>query len=202
MSANKSVLEYLSTSSQEALEAFRISRLDRVSRLRAKIAELYEQWVQAQVDACAAEWMLDRRGAGDPTPRPRISTRADATSPPEARTDARAPSLRRLAASRENRLPGQLTLTFEVDPSSELELTRANGGIAFARDPGESGALPARELLGTAARDRPTLLMFPNPDIAPRGAISARGRPVDSTPAPRASAASTTPILRLARRTC
>jgi hypothetical protein len=83
MSANKSVLEYLSTSSQEALEAFRISRLDRVSRLRAKIAELYEQWVQAQVDACAAEWMLDRRGAGDPTPRPRISTRADATSPPK-----------------------------------------------------------------------------------------------------------------------
>lgn len=161
MPENKSVLEYLSTSSQEALEAFRISRLDRASRLRAKITEMYESWVQAEVEACIASWILERRTSAEPMPRRKISNRAGAIAPDGPQPGARALPVRRLAAAVEDRLRGQLTLKLE-DSSTPEPKTAVDDGKADDRlEPYGGGTSAKRRSRNERADMRPTLLMFP-----------------------------------------
>ena len=54
-------LEYLVTSSQVALESFELARLNRTANLRKEMREILEEWVQMEVDARLARWILECR---------------------------------------------------------------------------------------------------------------------------------------------
>ena len=72
MSDIASSLQYLSACSQESLEAFELSRLNRASNLRKELSQVAEEWVDAEVSSRIARMIVDRRRT-DPrtvTPRP------------------------------------------------------------------------------------------------------------------------------------
>ena len=57
-------LEYLITSSQTSLESFELSRLNAVANLRKEIRQVVDDWVEAEIEARIARWVLERRRAG------------------------------------------------------------------------------------------------------------------------------------------
>lgn len=59
-------LEYLMACSQSSLEGFELARLDQVAHLRVEIRNLYEQWIEAEVAARLARFLLDGQRAGAP----------------------------------------------------------------------------------------------------------------------------------------
>lgn len=64
MRSSQPPLEYLMTCSQSSLEGFELARLDQVSHLRVEIRNLHEQWIEAEVAARLARFLLDGRRAG------------------------------------------------------------------------------------------------------------------------------------------
>jgi hypothetical protein len=54
-------LEYLFTSSDASIESFRLSRLNAVANLRKELHEIFEEWVEAEVQARLAQWLLARK---------------------------------------------------------------------------------------------------------------------------------------------
>jgi hypothetical protein len=63
-------LEYLFTSSEASVESFHLTRLNRVANLRKELHEIFEEWVEAEVQARLAQWILarknpERAAAGD-----------------------------------------------------------------------------------------------------------------------------------------
>ena len=65
MSAALASLEYLATCSDESLESFHLARLNRAALLRKQILEILESWVQSDVEARIARWMLEKRRLAD-----------------------------------------------------------------------------------------------------------------------------------------
>ena len=56
--------DYLLTCSQAGLESFELSRLNRISNVRKQLHELLEEWIEAEVDARLARWLLEgKRGS-------------------------------------------------------------------------------------------------------------------------------------------
>ncbi len=53
-------LEYLSTSSNASIESFHLSRLNAMANLRKELHEIVEEWVEAEVQARLAQWLLAR----------------------------------------------------------------------------------------------------------------------------------------------
>jgi hypothetical protein len=62
MSANGVPLDYLLSSSDPALESIQLSCLGRAAALRKEMQDVMEEWIQAQVDAQLARWLLANRG--------------------------------------------------------------------------------------------------------------------------------------------
>jgi hypothetical protein len=58
-------LEYLFTSSEASIESFHLSRLNTVANLRKELNELFEEWVEAEVQARLAQWLLARKNPRD-----------------------------------------------------------------------------------------------------------------------------------------
>src|SRR5579862_8806736 len=54
-------LEYLFTSSEASIESFHLSRLNTVANLRKELLEVFEEWVEAEVQARLAQWLLARK---------------------------------------------------------------------------------------------------------------------------------------------
>jgi hypothetical protein len=54
-------LEYLFTSSEASIESFHLTRLNRVANLRKELHEIFEEWVEAEVQARLAQWLLARK---------------------------------------------------------------------------------------------------------------------------------------------
>ena len=54
-------LEYLFTSSDASIESFRLSRLNAVANLRKELHEIFEEWIEAEVQARLAQWLLARK---------------------------------------------------------------------------------------------------------------------------------------------
>jgi hypothetical protein len=61
MAATRPSLEYLVTSSQQSLESFELSRLSQASNLRKELRDVVEEWVQTEVEARFARWILECR---------------------------------------------------------------------------------------------------------------------------------------------
>jgi hypothetical protein len=59
-------LEYLFTSSDASIESFRLSRLNDVANLRKELHEIFEEWVEAEVQARLAQWLLARKNPERP----------------------------------------------------------------------------------------------------------------------------------------
>jgi hypothetical protein len=55
--------EYLLTSSSASVESFHLSRLNAVANLRKELHELFEEWVEAEVQARLAQWLLARKNS-------------------------------------------------------------------------------------------------------------------------------------------
>ena len=102
-------LEYLATSSDASIESFHLSRLNAVANLRKELREIFEEWVEAEVQARLAQWLLarknpehaadaafvaigsvDRRSAAPAATRPasRAATAESASGPNSARLEA------------------------------------------------------------------------------------------------------------------
>jgi hypothetical protein len=56
-------LEYLFSSSGASIESFRLSRLNAVANLRKELHEIFEDWVEAEVQARLAQWLLARKNS-------------------------------------------------------------------------------------------------------------------------------------------
>ncbi|MGH9865356.1 MAG: hypothetical protein ACRD4H_08080 [Candidatus Acidiferrales bacterium] len=61
MKTTKSMLDYLATCSQTSLESFELARLNDLANLRKQMTELVDEWVEADIQARIAEWILVRR---------------------------------------------------------------------------------------------------------------------------------------------
>jgi hypothetical protein len=60
MSESKPVFDYLQTCSQQSLESFELSRLSQVANLRKELRDVVAEWVEAEVQARLARWLLER----------------------------------------------------------------------------------------------------------------------------------------------
>jgi hypothetical protein len=56
-----SPLEYLVTSSEDALETFELSRLNRSANLRKELRDVVEEWIEAEIQSRLARWILECR---------------------------------------------------------------------------------------------------------------------------------------------
>ena len=56
-------LEYLFTSSGASLESFHLSRLNAVANLRKEMHEIFDEWVEAEVQARLAQELLARKNS-------------------------------------------------------------------------------------------------------------------------------------------
>jgi hypothetical protein len=54
-------LEYLVTCSQSCLEGFELARRDQISKLRAELRDIHEEWIEAEVAARLSRLLLDGR---------------------------------------------------------------------------------------------------------------------------------------------
>jgi hypothetical protein len=61
MSSTQLPLEYLVTSSENCLEAFELARLNQISNLRKEFSQVFDEWVEAEIAARTARWVLDGR---------------------------------------------------------------------------------------------------------------------------------------------
>ena len=71
MSDIASSLQYLSDCSEESLESFELSRLNRASNLRKELSQVAEEWVDAEVSFRLARLLVDRRRPDPRTVTPR-----------------------------------------------------------------------------------------------------------------------------------
>ena len=65
MSSTQPPLEYLATASQSCLQDFESARLNQISKLRKEFSEVFEEWVEAEIAARLARWILEGRRAQD-----------------------------------------------------------------------------------------------------------------------------------------
>lgn len=61
MGDSKPPFHYLRTCSPTSLEAFELSRYNRVANLRKEFRDLVEQWIEAEVDLRVAHWIREQR---------------------------------------------------------------------------------------------------------------------------------------------
>jgi hypothetical protein len=75
-------LESLLKLSQNCLEGFELSRLNRISNLRKEFHEVLDEWIELEIEARFARWALEFRRPRDFGPLP-DQTAAPAFAPPE-----------------------------------------------------------------------------------------------------------------------
>lgn len=63
MGVTRPPLEYLATCSKVALESFELSRLNEASNLRKEVQQILQGWIDTEVDARIARWILDSKQA-------------------------------------------------------------------------------------------------------------------------------------------
>ncbi len=59
MTESKRHVEYLLRCSKPSLESFELSRLNQIANLRKELRSLVEAWIDAEVEARLARWILE-----------------------------------------------------------------------------------------------------------------------------------------------
>ena len=78
MERTRPPLDYLLTCSEAGLESFEMSRLNRIANLRRELRDVLDEWMEAEVNARVARWLLEckraeSRAAGTPALLPPVS---------------------------------------------------------------------------------------------------------------------------------
>jgi hypothetical protein len=68
MGSTQPPLEFLLKLSHNCLEGFELSRLNRISNLRKEFREVLEEWIELEIEARFARWILEYRHVGDSFP--------------------------------------------------------------------------------------------------------------------------------------
>src|SRR5579863_478047 len=91
MSSTQLPLEYLVTSSEDCLEGFELARLNQISNLRKEFSQVFDEWVEAEIAARMARWVLaGRRSQGEGASIERLaSTRGTSREVPASASDLR-----------------------------------------------------------------------------------------------------------------
>ena len=110
-------LESLLTFSQNCLEGFEHSRLNRISHLRKEIHEVVEEWIESEIDARLARWVLEGRQASEADSLSDQAARAE-FFPPEFALRNRAHGAGELVSPSDELLPPE----FPCDPIPELHV--------------------------------------------------------------------------------
>ncbi len=69
MSQLPAPFDYLATCSEPSLESFELSRFNRIANLRKELRQILNEWIEAEVEARLARWLLNQRrldAPGDP----------------------------------------------------------------------------------------------------------------------------------------
>jgi hypothetical protein len=61
MNESKRHVDYLLRCSKPSLESFELSRLNQIANLRKELRGLVEAWIDAEVEARLARWVLERQ---------------------------------------------------------------------------------------------------------------------------------------------
>ena len=158
-------LEYLFTSSEASIESFHLSRLNTVANLRKELNEIFEEWVEAEVQARLAQWLLARKNPRDSSSASSLAI--DSEDLPTFRA-AETPSTNRTAtrpAAADSDVPPAIARFVAQDPSdtdAEKVSARSTTRGSTAHDP--------------AARDSVACNSAPR-DSAARPAARPRNRP-------------------------
>lgn len=78
MERTRPPLDYLLSCSEASLESFEMSRLNRIANLRRELRDLLDEWMEAEVNARVARWLLEckraeSRATGAPNLLPPVS---------------------------------------------------------------------------------------------------------------------------------
>jgi hypothetical protein len=160
MGVTRPPLEYLATCSKVALESFELSRLNEASNLRKEVQQILQGWIDTEVDARLARWILESKRAqardglqaamAQPVPLKQLDLsflppNGGRTSDGEAEEDAarsNGPKLRRaghaVLPSAAGRTPKENRNCSEKKPAKLLERVVAGGGFG-----GSAPAQPA-----------------------------------------------------------
>lgn len=91
MRSDQPSFEFLVTSSETSLESFELARLNAIANLRKELRQIVDEWIEAEVQARIARWILERRrpesepsSALSPSPA-QSETISPSTLPPDAR---------------------------------------------------------------------------------------------------------------------
>jgi hypothetical protein len=116
-------LDYLLTSSQAGLEGFELGRLNQIANLRKELREIVDLWVQAEIEAELARWLLESRRAQESaapgSPAPEISL-------PRPGAAIAAAFLPLVAASSAPQLPAQFAAVSPERPAAKAAFAPRN----------------------------------------------------------------------------
>jgi len=150
-------LEYLFTSSEASIESFHLSRINTVANLRKELNEIFEEWVEAEVQTRLAQWLLARKNPRDTS---RVSSLAiDSEERPSFRA-AETPSTNRAAtraAAADSDVPPAIARFVAQDPSdadAEKVSARRTTRDSTARDSVACNSAPRDSAARLAARPR------------------------------------------------
>ena len=63
MGESGSVVDYLLASSKPSLESFELARMNQVANLRREFRDLLDKWINAEIEARMARWILEQRAS-------------------------------------------------------------------------------------------------------------------------------------------
>src|ERR1700751_220395 len=150
-------LEYLFTSSEASIESFHLSRLNTVANLRKELNEIFEEWVEAEVQARLAQWLLARKNPRDASSASSLAI--DSEDRPTFRA-AETPSTNRSAtrpAAADSDVQPAIARFVAQDPSDadrEKVSARRSTRDSTARDSAARDSAPRDSVVRPAARQR------------------------------------------------
>ncbi len=76
MTESRPPVHYLLSCSEPSLESLELARLNHIANCRKQLREIVDQWIEAEVEARLARWILDQRRERDqgviPFPEPKL----------------------------------------------------------------------------------------------------------------------------------
>jgi hypothetical protein len=172
-------LEYLFTSSEASIESFHLSRLNTVANLRKELNDIVEEWVEAEVQARLAQWLLARKNPRDassasspaidseerPTFRAAetLSTNRTAARAAAADSDVRPAIARFVAQDPSDANAEKVSARLTARDSTAARDSGARDSVACNSAPRDSAARPAAARPAARQRNRPASVVAAKP---------------------------------------
>ncbi len=168
MASAQPPLEYLISSSEESLESFELSRLSHVANLRKELRMVLDEFVEAEIQARIARWILEGRRAqdhdADHDKDPEYAFLAPRTQKPGPRKSL---ASRSAARARQSSLPQHVDAADRIEQAHDMDHDTGNDGVVAGNGVRETETRrPAR-----TASQLPLLRarQSPSPEATPTG---------------------------------